>query len=100
MKTHDSVADDVPEKSLEMSGRATLTIVTSIETRNIEIEVIHNVAQARRDSNGGLVEATSEAVTAVTDGTVRLLVLAWHTQTRRGQGHLSRRNQVHHKKVL
>ena len=77
MKTHDSVADDVSEKSFEMSGRATLTIVTSIETRNIEIEVIHNVAQARRESErragGG---RASESVTAVTDGTVRLPVVA------------------------
>src|SRR4051794_5256168 len=54
VKTQDSVADDVSEKSREICGSATLTIVTSIETRNIETEVMNSVAHARLVSVGGL----------------------------------------------
>ena|SRR5215203_884948 len=54
-----------------MSGRATLTIVTSIETRNIETEVMKSVAHARPDSVVGLRASSPEEVTAVTSGTVR-----------------------------
>ncbi len=59
MKTHDSVADDAPAKSAAMSGSATLTMVTSIDTRNSEMDVMNSVCHARRVITSA---AASEAV--------------------------------------